>query len=201
MPKGVFARKCTCCTHTMRAAMEFKRATGTTQASVCAEFKVSADTFARHWAHHVSPMQKVEMLGGKVAIAELAAKARAEDRSLLDYFAVVRHELFNLFRSAIAKERTHDSAIISGRLLAVLVETGKLTGELRQQATAASVTVNNLNAVGAPPGDASHARELAAIVRCLRPFPEAQRAVLAVLGEDGRTGDTAHPATSTDDRT
>jgi hypothetical protein len=60
------------------------------------------------------------MLGGKRAMADLAAKNRAEDRSLLDFYAILRTALMRLFMEAQKKGATTDAALISSRLLNVL---------------------------------------------------------------------------------
>jgi hypothetical protein len=153
---------------------------------IAQEFGVTAAAVCRHWRLHVGPAEKADCIAGKRAMADLAAKSRAEDRSLLDYLAMLRSALMRLFMDAQKHGKTYDAALVSARLLNVLEMTGRLNGELREHADAIGATVNILNAPGGVPTNL-HEQELArvqaAVIRALRPFPEARAAVVAALDE------------------
>jgi hypothetical protein len=54
------------------------------------------------------------------AMANLAERSRAEDRSLLDYYAILRSSLMRLFLAARDAGKTIDAGMIANRLLGVL---------------------------------------------------------------------------------
>ena len=117
------------------------------------------------------------MLGGRAAIANLAERARAEDRSLLDYLSILRSRLMTIFN---AGGSAYDMGIIAQRLLNVLGEIGRLTGELKQQA---AISITNVN--GAQQtlimSNPEVVRLQQTIIKALRPHPAARRDVIEAL--------------------
>lgn len=178
MPCG--NRHCATCLHPEKGRIEFKLAAGEPVAAIARAFGLSERALHRHWANHVSQLEKVEMVGGKAVMANLAERSRAEDRSLLDYLAILRSSLMRLFLDAQKKGDKAGAGMISQRLLAVLEVTGKITGEIREAAN--GTTVNILNANGSlPPPSAEMARVQGAVIGALRPYPDARAAVIQAL--------------------
>lgn len=115
--------------------------------------------------------------GPDVKAEQLAEQAHEKSLSLFDSFDHMRARLFRSFDAACDAGDRSGQGVIAGRLLEVLREIGKLTGELRQLATG-GVTINNNLAIMNNPAVA----ELqAVIIRELAPFPEARAAVVAGL--------------------
>jgi hypothetical protein len=78
-----------------------------------------------------------------------AHEAGSSSRSLLDYFAITRSVLFNQFLACAEAGDRAGVAYIAAKLLDVLREHGRITGELRQLS---GVTINNntLNIISSP---------------------------------------------------
>jgi hypothetical protein len=74
-------------------------------------------------------------------MAELAA---AENLALVDYLRILRSTLLAMFSATSEAGDAHATAALSGRLLDVLREIGKITGEITR---ASSIVVNNNVAV------------------------------------------------------
>jgi hypothetical protein len=79
-------------------------------------------------------------------IQRLAEKSAEEDRSLIDYLAILRSELLHLFLNAKERGLTFDAASIAARLLQTLEAIGRLNGQLRQ----AGIAINNNHINGGP---------------------------------------------------
>jgi hypothetical protein len=168
------------CHHQDSARIELELAAGRSLQSVGDEFGLHKDAVARHWGNHVSGARKAQLIGGPVAIANLAKRAAEEDRSLIDYYAILRSELFHLFQEARERGLVFDCASISDRLLRTLDAIGRLTGQLRS----AGITINNVNAVSGPTvvlNSPEIVRLQSTIIRALSPFPEARAAVVGAL--------------------
>lgn len=185
IPYGVYERQCHTCSHAERTRIEFRLANGAPCEKTAREFNLSPEALKRHWKLHVTPMKKVEMLAGKSTMANLAERSRAEDRSLLDYYAILRSSLMKVFLEARDQKQAYECALIASRLLNVLEATGRLTGELREHAASIGATVNVINGVAVQPvitmSDPEVARLQAAAIRALRPFPEARAAYIAAM--------------------
>jgi hypothetical protein len=171
---------CKTCNHPERHRIELELAAGVSLQKVGDEFGLTKDSVARHWNSHVPSARKAELIGGPVAIRNLAKRAAEEDRSLIDYYTILRSELFHLFQDARQRGLTFDCASIADRLLRTLDGIGKLTGQLR----AAGITINNVNSVSGPTlilNDPQVVRLQSVIIRSLSQFPEARAAVVAAL--------------------
>ena len=165
--------------HPERARLETLRAGGASYDSLAKKFEgVSKDQIFRHWKKCVPAERKAQLIGGPgVKIEELAEKAAESGLGLLDSFGHMRSRLFASFDAACdAGDRT-GQGVIAGRLLEVLREIGKLTGEIRQM-TPGGVTINNNLAIMSNP----RMVELqAAVIKALAPFPEAMAAVVSAF--------------------
>jgi hypothetical protein len=132
------------------------------------------------------------LLGGPVAIAELAKRAAQEDESVLTYFGILRTELFRLFLNAKEAGRVGDASLIAKRLVDVLGAIGKLTGEVRE----AAVSIHNVqNNISAPIvfGDPEIAKFQATVIKALRQFPAAREAVIEALDDQHLLATEARP--------
>jgi hypothetical protein len=176
---------CKTCHHPERARIELELAAGHSLQSVGDEFGLTKDSVARHWNGHVTEKRKAELIGGPVAIRNLAKRAAEEDRSLIDYYTILRSELFHLFQEARERGLTFDCASIADRLLRTLDGIGKLTGQLR----AAGININVANSVNAGPTLVLNSPEIvrlqSLIIRALSQFPEARAAVISALRDLG----------------
>jgi hypothetical protein len=105
-------RRCKACSHMDCARIELECASGRSDRSVAEEFGLSKDAVYRRWRNHVSPARKAELIAGPLKIQRLAKKSLEEDRSLIDYLAVLRSELLHLFLSAKERGLTFDAASI-----------------------------------------------------------------------------------------
>jgi hypothetical protein len=157
-------------------------ASGTSHYDIAAEFHVSRYSVNRHWANHVTPSRKAELIAGPVQIAKLARRAADEDCSLIDYLAILRSELLRLFMDARQRGLIADAASVAQRLLNTLDAIGKLTGQLR----AGGIVINNVASIGstAPTivlNDPSIVRMQATIIRALARHPDARADVIAAL--------------------
>jgi hypothetical protein len=172
---------CITCRHSERARIDLALASGRPLRDVAREFGLHKDCLQRHWQNHVSEERKLQLVGGPVALDKLARKAAEEDRSLIDYYAILRSQLFAAFQSAMDRGMTFDAASLADRLLRTLDSIAKLTGQLR----AAGITVNVANSVNAGPTLILNSPEVvrlqSTIIRALSGFPEARNAVVASL--------------------
>jgi hypothetical protein len=92
--------RCKICSHKDCARIELELASGRSDRKVAAEFGVARDSVRRHWLGNVTSVRKAELIGGPVAVARLAKRAAEEDRSLIDYLAILRSELLHMFLAA-----------------------------------------------------------------------------------------------------
>jgi hypothetical protein len=181
-PGSRSGRPCKVCGHADRVRIELALPSGISDRRLAAEFPgLSRDSIRRHWQNHVSPVRRAELIGGPERLADLAARAAAEGRSLLDYVSVLCSELMALFLHTKEHGSPYDTASVAGRLTAAIDLRARLTGELR----AAGVTVNVANSMNAGPmvvlNDPQIIKMQSAIIRSLAPFPEARGAVIAAL--------------------
>jgi hypothetical protein len=177
-----WGRACKVCGHADRVRIELACASGKSDRKIAAEYPgVSRDSIRRHWAAHVSPVKKSELLGGPGRLEELAIRAAAEGRSILDYVAVLCSELMALFLHTKQNGSPYDASSVASRLTAAIDLRARLTGELR----AAGVTVNVANSVNAGPMVVLNSPEViklqSVVIRSLASFPEARAAVVAAL--------------------
>jgi hypothetical protein len=75
MPKGAYPRVCNACNHPDRVQIETALATGLRVFGVAERFKLDRHSLMRHWREHVTDLRRAELLGGPVAIQELAKRA------------------------------------------------------------------------------------------------------------------------------
>jgi len=133
---------CVVCNHAERGRIEALRAGGASLESLARKFKLSKDSVWRHWKDHVSSDLKMQYLAGPSTVAELMERARAEGGSVLDHLTIVRSVLMGAFTASAEAQSAHTLAALSGRLVEVLREIGRLTGEIEKLNPSVNVTTN-----------------------------------------------------------
>jgi hypothetical protein len=124
-----------------------------------------------------------------VPVRELAAKAADEGVSLLGYFSIVRGVLLQQFQLAAAVNDKNGTAVLAGRLVEVLREIGKLTGEVLRSPAVMNIN-GNINIMNNP----VLANLQANILKALAPFPAAREAVvMAIRDTESAPAATAVP--------
>jgi AcrR family transcriptional regulator len=164
------------CQHRELARVELLRAGGASIEALTREFGLNRDSLYRHFANHISAERFRELLAGPVKVEKLAGAAADESRALLDYFSIARSVLFNQFLTC-AEACDHTGVVnVSGRLLEVLREIGKMTGELR---AISGLTINNntLNLIASPEFLALQE----GLLNVARAHPEARADIVALL--------------------
>lgn len=178
---------CQVCRHSERERIEALRASGASLESLARKFKVHKDAVWRHWRDHVSADLKTSYLAGPATIAELRERAAAEGGSLLDYFTTLRSILMGAITASAEAQSAFTLAALSGRLVEVLKEIGKLTGEIERLNPGVSVTTNI--AVFSDPRIIELQSGLLAIARA---HPQARPEIVSLLRRLG--GDADRPA-------
>jgi len=141
---------CQICKHPERTRIESLRASGVSIDVLAKKFKVHRDAVWRHYKSHVSADSKLNYLAGPATINELRDQAQKEGGSLLDYLITLR----SLLMGAIVANAEAGSGItlgvLSGRLVEVLKEIGRLTGEIERLDSGVTVT-NNIAIMASEP--------------------------------------------------
>jgi hypothetical protein len=168
---------CTVCRHEHRALIEQERIVGCSLDTISAKYHVSRDSIFRHMRAHVSEDLRAEYLAA-VPLAELAAKATAENMSVLQYLSIIRSTLMSAFQLAANVGDRNGTAILAGRLHETLRTIGQLSGQMSEVAARSSVTIHGNVSVMASP---LLAHLQASILKALAPFPAAREAVIGAL--------------------
>ncbi|WOJ89896.1 hypothetical protein RZS28_00850 [Methylocapsa polymorpha] len=109
------------------------------------------DAVWRHVENHVSDETKASYLLGPAKVADLANAAADESRTVIDYLAIVRSILMNALDSAAQRGKPYEIERISGRMVEVLREIGRITGEVSQFAAATINITNNTQILNSAP--------------------------------------------------
>jgi len=142
MAKGLKTSVCQVCRHPERERIEALRASGASLESLARKFKVHKDAVWRHWRDHVSADLKTSYLAGPATIAELREKAAKEGGSILDHLSILRSILMGAITASAEAQSAFTLAALSGRLVEVLKEIGRLTGEIERLNPSVNVTTN-----------------------------------------------------------
>jgi hypothetical protein len=180
---------CAVCRHSERERIEALRASGASLESLARKFKVHKDAIWRHWRDHVSADLKVQYLAGPATIAELKERAVAEGGSILDYLGILRSVLMGAITASAEAQSAFTLAALSGRLVEVLKEIGKLTGEIERLNPSISIT-NNLAIMSDPRMIEFQSR----LLTIARSHPEVRGDLIALL----RNLDSRPPLTNQD---
>jgi hypothetical protein len=133
---------CAVCRHPERARIEALRASGASLESLARKFKVHKDAVWRHWRDHVTADLKIQYLAGPATITELKERAVAEGGSILDYLSILRSVLMGAITASAEAQSAFTLAALSGRLVEVLKEIGKITGEIERLNPSINLTTN-----------------------------------------------------------
>ena len=96
----------------------------------------------RHWHDHVTPEARAAYRIGPTTLEQARERAAAEGGSIVDYFAITRSILVNQLLKQNEADSAQGVATVAGRLVEVLRELGKISGEIIRD-TAPSLVVNN----------------------------------------------------------
>ena len=133
---------CQICRHPVRERIEALRASGASLESLARKFKVHKDAVWRHWRDHVSADLKTSYLAGPATIAELRERAAKEGGSILDHLSILRSILMGAITASAEAQSAFTLAALSGRLVEVLREIGRITGEIERLNPSVNVTTN-----------------------------------------------------------
>ncbi len=151
------------------------RGAGVSFDALSARFGIAKTILIRHWHEHVTPEAKAAYSIGPCTLEQARERAAAESGSVVDYFAITRSILVEQLLKQDESNSAKGVATVAGRLVEVLRELGKISGEI-QRNTAPSTTVNvNL---GAAPGFAALQLGLLDIARA---HPAARGDIVALL--------------------
>jgi hypothetical protein len=93
--------RCQVCVHKDRYRIECAKVAGRGLDDIAKEFGIHRDALWRHMQRHVTPETKIGYLAGPAKLSELANLATDENKSLIEYLAIVRSIIFGqLDRSA-----------------------------------------------------------------------------------------------------
>lgn len=168
------SRHCTICVHAKRAEIELRIASRIPARKIGALFKVSCDAVTRHRRKHMTDMQVIALQakGRGATVDELQQLKRAESESLLAHLV---HERVRQQRIADKAETIDDLTNATRASLAVIKTSdtiARLLGEIKT-----GTTHQHLNILLQP----EYTTFRAALVRALRPFPDARGAVLEAV--------------------
>jgi hypothetical protein len=133
---------CTVCRHPERERIEALRVSGASLDSLAKKFRLHRDAIWRHHKDHLSADLTTAYLAGPATIAELKERAVAEGGSILDHLAILRSILMGAVVSSAEANSAFTLATLSGRLVEVLKEIGKITGEIERLNPSVSITNN-----------------------------------------------------------
>lgn len=165
------SRKCTICSHREHAAIDLALARGVSARALAKRYKVGLFSIYRHSNNHLPPQLRAQLIAGPDLDIDLDRLRETESQSLLAHLVGLRNRLFaNL---DVAEEAGDGNMLsrLAGQLHTNLEITGKLLGDLGSGHT--SVT----NVLIMP----AYVEMRVELVRALAPFPDARRAVAAVL--------------------
>lgn len=175
--KKTVGNRCTVCAHRDRPQIDLALASGIAKRIVATRFGISPDAAWRHARDHLTPELKAALA---LRLVRKQGDTRAvlleEGASTAEALRAIRGPLFGMFLSAVDVSDNRAAAALAGRLHEGLAITAKIAGELLP---AAGTTIQNI--VLSP----DYIRLRGDLLAALRPFPEAARAVAAVLRTAG----------------
>jgi hypothetical protein len=166
-------QKCTVCEHPRRAELELAIARRVGYRQISQKFGPSIYSLHRHRRSHMPPQLLVALETCALpTVVDLDALRKSESEGLLQTLVVQRSRLYSLLDACEDLGDLKAAAAVHGRITDNVVTVAKLLGDLSTHATH---TTNNL--VVSP----EYLTLRSALVKALRPHPEARRAVSAVL--------------------
>ncbi len=171
--ESTHGRRCTICAHADRAPIELGLANNVPVRMLAKRHGISKEAAFRHRKNHM-PTQLLAKLKtrGRSTEIDLEQLRITESEGLLQHLVAQRARLYCLADDAEDLKDIGNAARVHGQLTRNLELTGKLLGDL--QTGNQTITQNILIA----PQYHTMRTEM---IRALRPYPDAQRAVVAVL--------------------
>jgi hypothetical protein len=164
--------QCTVCGHRELAGINLGLARGVSVRALARRYQVHRDALYRHQKNHLPPQLRASLIAGPdLDGVDLDRLRETESQSLLMNLVALRGRLF---ASLDVAEECRDGTMlarIAGQLHNNLEITGKLLGTL----TSGHTSVTNVLVLPA------YVELRVGLVDALRPFPDAARAVAAVL--------------------
>jgi hypothetical protein len=124
------------------------RISGASLDSIGATFDVHRDAVWRHCTNHISDDHRAMYLAD-VDLSALAARANAENMSLMDYLSIVRGTLMAQMQAAAGVNDRTSTAALAGKLNETLKLIGQFTGEL-MKINPANITNNSIVFMSSP---------------------------------------------------
>jgi hypothetical protein len=185
------ANRCAVCRHPERSRIEALHVSGKSFEKLAEQFDLKRDAIWRHVHKHMTDERKASYLVGAAKIAQLAEVAAEESQSLVDYLSIMRSTLFAQF-DRLAEAKDHQGvALISQRLIDVLREFGKATGQINTLASSTVINVqNNVQILNSPP----FADLQAGLLRICADHPDARRDIVALFHDLDHKYASAPPA-------
>ncbi len=169
--------QCLACRHADRSRIEALRGANVSFDALSAKFGIAKTIIIRHWHAHVTPEAKAAYLIGPSTLEQARERAAAEGGSVVDYFAITRSILVGQLLKQDEANSAQGVATVAGRLVEVLRELGKISGEI-QRNTAPSTVINNNIGISAAPAFPDLMRGLLHISRA---HPEARADIIALV--------------------
>jgi hypothetical protein len=173
-----FQQRCGVCVHDDQAMIEQELARGISRKTLAKKYGLPFGSLSRHWARHVSDKAKAVLIAGPARQAKLLAKADEVQMNTLEYFRVIRGRLFDQFIVCSDANDHNATAVIAGKLLQTLNDLGRASGELMALVGGTTINLDMRTQIMSSP---IVAEIEAGLVRTLAPYPEAQKAVVAML--------------------
>lgn len=164
-------RYCTVCKHRERAGIDLGLARGVSTRALSRRYKLHEDALLRHRKNHLPPQLRAALIQGPDLDIDLDKLRETESQSLLANLVALRGRLFQILDVAEEGGDGNMLSRIAGQLHNNLEITGKLLGTLSSGHT----TITNVLI------QPQYVEMRVSLVNALRPFPEAARAVAAVL--------------------
>ena len=166
-------RRCQVCEHPDRAKIELGLARKVSVPQLARKFEVSQDALYRHRDKHMPPQLKASLMAaGRPTEIDLDELRRTESEGLLQHLVSQRGRLYSHVEQAADLGDLRAAAQIEGKITDNLQLESRLLGEL---VTHHQTTVNQL--IVQP----EYIQLRDELIRALRPYPEARRAVAQVL--------------------
>src|ERR1019366_8107825 len=145
---------------------------------IAARFDVKRDSIWRHAQNHMSDDQRNALLIGPAKLGSLLETAAEESSNVFQHYQLIRSILFRQLTLLAEKNDASGVSLVSSRLIHVLRDIGKLTGEIRDFTTSTIVNVTqNAVILSSPPFNDLQAVLLEVCAR----HPAARPDILALL--------------------
>jgi hypothetical protein len=164
-------RHCTVCRHRELAGINLGLARGVSVRALASRYKLHSDALYRHRVNHLPPQLRASLIVGPDLDVDLDVLRETESQSLLVHLVALRGRLF----SALDVGEEHGDANMVSRVAGQLHNNLELTGKLLGDLSSGHTSVTNVLIMP------QYVELRVSLVNALRPYPEAARAVAAVL--------------------